>query len=240
MIQFNLLPDVKLEYIRAQRSRRLILSVSVVVSAAAIALLALMLSIDGLQRKHLGDLTKDIKSETAKLQQEPQLNKILTVQNQLESLTALHDQKPAAGRLFTYLNELTPVQVNITSLHIDYVLHTATMTGTTDALSTVNKFVDTLKFTTYAVADPSSPSASPATGTKAFSNVVLSTFGLSGSLKGAAQASYTIAFSYDPTIFDTTKTVTLSVPNLITTRSEIDKPTDLFTAAPTTTSGGGQ
>src|SRR5436853_549214 len=99
MIQLNLLPEVKLEYIKAQRSRHLVLTTSLIISAAAIALLLLLFGIDFAQKKHLNDLSKDIKNESLALQQKPDITKILTVQNQLESLTALHANKPAAPRL---------------------------------------------------------------------------------------------------------------------------------------------
>jgi hypothetical protein len=240
MIQLNLLPDVKLEYIRAQRSRRLVFTVSIIVGVVAIALLALLLSVDGLQKKHLNDLNRDIGSESSKLQNEPQIGKILTVQNQLESLTALHAAKPAASRLFdNYLNQVTPAQVNISSLNFDFVKQTATITGTADALSSINKYVDTLKYTNYTVSGST-------TATPAFSNVVLSAFSLNTSSTNTTSnnssqaANYTVTLSYDKNIFDITKAVTLSVPNLIATRSQITQPGDLFKAPATTpaTSGG--
>ena len=157
MIQLNLLPDVKLQYIKAERTRGLVLSTAALITAAAIALLILLLVIGGLQKKHISDLNKDIKSNTAKLQSQKDIAKILTVQNQLNSLTALHDSKPAAANLFGYLNGVTPVQVSITSFNIDFTSQTATITGTADSLSSVNKYVDTLKFTTYTTEDSSKP-----------------------------------------------------------------------------------
>ena len=226
MIELNLLPDVKLEFIKAQRSRRLVLIVSVMVSVLSIALLAGLLSVDALQKKHLSDLSRNITSESSKLQNEPQINKILTVQNQLESLTALHAGKPAASRLFDYLNQVTPAAVSITSLNVDFTQQTATITGTSDALSTVNKYVDTLKFTTYTTKD--NPTA-----TKAFSNIVLSSFGINTSTTDSTQAAtYTITLSYDKTIFDITQDVTLTVPSLVTTRVQLAQPTDLFKSSP--------
>jgi Tfp pilus assembly protein PilN len=232
MIQLNLLPDVKLEYIKAQRYRRLVFAVSILVTVASVALLLLLLSVDGLQKKHLHDLGNDISSESSKLQQEPNINKILTVQNQLQSLTALHAGKPAASRLSDYLNELTPASVSITDLKIDFTQQTATITGTSDSLSNVNKYIDTLKFTTYTTDINSSK-------TPAFSNIVLSTFSLNTGSQDASQAAnYTITLSYDKNIFDITQNVKLLVPNLVTTRSQIDQPTDLFKAAPATSKGG--
>src|SRR4051794_9960581 len=103
MIQLNLLPDVKLEYIKAQRSRRLVITTSLLISAGAIILLVLLFSVSSLQKKHISDLSKSISKQTTELQQKPQINKILTVQNQLGSLTALHAAKPAAARLVDYL-----------------------------------------------------------------------------------------------------------------------------------------
>lgn len=229
MIQLNLLPDVKLEFIKAQRAQRLAFTIAFIASAVAITLLVILLSLTGLQKKHLNDLSKDIEDSTAKLQKQPQIGKILTVQNQLESLTQLHDQKPAAPKLLEYINQVTPTQVDITSLTVDFTLQTASITGTADALSSVNKYVDTLKFTTYTTQDDQ-------TSKPAFSNIVLSSFGLGdggGSKSNPHPANYTITLSYDTAIFDTTQKVTLSVPNLISTRSE-SQPADLFKANPTT------
>jgi Tfp pilus assembly protein PilN len=233
MIELNLLPDVKLEYINAQRTRRLIISISLLVTAVAVVILLLLLSVDGLQKKHLSDLNHDITSEDSKLQNEPQINKILTVQNQLESLTTLHNGKPAVSRLFDYLNEVTPSQVSITNFTANFTQQTMTITGTADSLSTVNQYIDTLKFTNYTTDSNKTPSP-------AFSDVVLSSFGLTTDTSTATgpPASYTITLSYDQTIFDITQGVKLSVPSLTTTRSTLDQPTDLFKDAPASSSKG--
>lgn len=228
MIQLNLLPDVKLEYIKAQRQRRLVLSISALASVFAIVLLGVLLTISGLQRKHLSDVSRDIASESSQLRAKPDINKILTVQNHLESLTALHAAKPAASNLFDYLNQVTPAKVGITSFSIDFTQQTATITGTADALSSVNKYVDTLKYTKYTTDSGSD-------GQTAFSNVVLTSFQVDGSSKDAGQsASYTITVAYDKTIFDITQKIKLAVPNLTTTRTESGQSTDLF-RSPTNT-----
>lgn len=224
MIQFNLLPDVKLDYIKAQRSRRLVVGTSVIVSAVSIALLILLLSVDGLQKKHISDLSSDISTQSSQLQKKQNINTVLTVQNQLESLTNLHNAKPAAGRLFDYLNSVTPATVSITSLNIDFTQYTMSISGTADSLSSVNKYVDTLKLTTYNVGND------PSTNAQAFSNVVLTGFSLTTGAKDASQAaSFTITLAYDKTIFDTTKSIALVVPT-VTTRAQLQNPTDLFKA----------
>lgn len=224
MIQLNLLPDLKLEYIRAQRQRRMVLTVAVLASLTAIAVLVLMLVVDFAQKKHLSDLTRDINSESSQLEKQPQIGKILTVQNQLESLTSLHSSKPAAANLFDYLNQVTPAQVAITNFTVDFTQQSATITGTADSLASVNKYVDTLKFTTYTT--DSDTKAVPA-----FSNVVLSGFGVAstqGSAAASGVANYSITLAYDRNIFDITQKAKLTVPPEITTRSVLAQPSDLF------------
>jgi len=236
MIQLNLLPDIKLDYIKAERTRRLLLTVSVLVTAAAVTILVLLLLVDLAQKKHLHDLNKDITSESQTLKQKPDISKILTIQNQLESLTSLHATKPEAALLFNnYLDHITPIKVAINNLQIDFTADAMTITGTADSLSTVNQYVDTLKFTTYTTADD------PNSSQNAFSDVVLTSFGIDSGT-GASGASYTINLSYAAPIFDITKNATLSVPSKVTTRSELEQPGDLFQAAPSTagtvTTGG--
>src|ERR1700747_1231758 len=113
MIQLNLLPDVKLEYIKPHQAQRLVTSVSILVTIASVVILGLLLSFDGLQKKHIHDLNNDIAKYSNQIQGKPGINKVLTVQNQLDSLTGLHDKKPAVSELFTYLNQVTPANVDI-------------------------------------------------------------------------------------------------------------------------------
>jgi hypothetical protein len=228
MIQLNLLPAIKQDYIKAQHQRRLVISVSVLVSAVAIVILLVLLTINLAQKKHLSDLNNDITNESQTLKSEPNINTILTVQNQLESLTTLHSAKPDASKLFSsYLNELTPATVAITELNVDFTQNIITITGTSNALSSINQYIDTFKKTTYTT--NSNKSSSPA-----FSNVVLSSFGLAANPQDPNDAaSYTITLNFDKNIFNNTQNATLSVPN-ITTRADINQPTDLF-IAPTKT-----
>lgn len=229
MIQFNLLPDVKLQYLKVRRTQRLVVSISTLLIAASLLVFVLLIStVDVFQKKNLNDLNHDIKTYTSQLQNTPNLNKILTVQNQLQVLTSLHDQKPAASRLFGYLKQLTPSAATISQLDVGFIQdattdqtdtqsgpNTVSITGAANSLDVVNKFADTLKYTTYKKADGSSASA--------FSAVVLSQFSRSSS-----GATYTITANFDPAIFDSTNNASLTVPNIISTRSVAEQPTDLF------------
>jgi Tfp pilus assembly protein PilN len=223
MIQFNLLPDVKLEYIRAQRTKRLVVTTAVLATAGALALLiVLSLTVFVFQKQYMNHVSSDIKKYSSDLKSTPDLDKILTIQNQLNSLTDLHEQKPDTNRIIPFIEQVTPPSAQISSLNVDFDALEMKITGSADTLQTVNQFVDTLKFTHY-VDNSDTPLA--------FSNVVLATFGRAD--KGA---SYSITANFDIAIFDNTKTIQLTVPDKVTTRSETEKPTTLFETTPT--SGG--
>lgn len=227
MIQFNLLPDVKLQYLKAKRVRQMVVSVSVVAIGISLAALILLLAtVYIFQKKNLNDINKDIASYTSKVQGTQDLNKILTVQNQLNSLTSLHNQKPVASRVFTYLQQVTPQQASIGQLNIDYTKNTISINGTATSLDIINKYADTLKFTTYSMPNSS-------TTPLAFSDVVLSSYSIT-----SGTVSYTLTASFDPVIFNISDSVTLSVPNIVSTRSILEQPADLFKSTTNTSSGG--
>jgi Tfp pilus assembly protein PilN len=200
MIQFNLLPNVKLEYVKAQRTKHFLALLSSVVGIVSIAvLLVAIVFVDVMQKKTLSDENSDITRYSAQLKSIPNLNQILTVQNQLSTLTSLHEQKPVVSRLFTYVSQVTPSQANLNQLNIDYTGNTLTVGGVAPSLDVVSTYTDTLKATMYSVAGKGS--------THAFSDVVLSSFG-----RDQNGATFTITCSFDPTIFNTDDNVQLTVP----------------------------
>lgn len=229
MIQFNLLPDVKIEYIRARRLKRTVVMVSALVASVSLVILtSLFLGVSIFQKNHIKNLSADIDKKSKQIEQVKDLNKMLTVQNQLNSLSSLHEQKPVTSRMFGYIEQVTPKDVGIGSLDIDFKAQTVIVKGSAPGLANVNKFADTLKFTRYKVKDG-------ADAPKAFSDVVLSQFG-----RNDKSATFEITMKYAPEIFDGKNTVQLMVPvNFITTRSETEKPAALFNNS-STTNGQGQ
>ncbi len=213
-VQFNLLPDVKLEFNRAQHAKRLVYGLSTLAVGVVVAIFVISFFIVNVLQKTLINKTNDdIKTYSQKLKSIPDLDKVLTIQNQLKSLPGLHQQRQVISRLFNYLPQLTPSKVNIGQLSLDADAHTVNITGTADTIALINTFIDTLKFTKVQVgADKSSQKP-------AFTNVVLSNVGRSDK-----KASYTIDASFDPILFDSSKIASLSVPNEVTTRSVINTP----------------
>lgn len=227
MIQFNLLPDVKLEYVKAQRTKRLVTSLCLLSSAAALSLMiVLILTVDVWQRKTINDLSGDIKTASDELKAVPDLDKILTVQGQLNVINGLHDSKPAATRVFGFLSQVTPKNATLNEVTLDYVNNTITISGNAPSLDVVNQFTDSLKFTKYTL-------ASSDQSENAFSGVVLSDFS-----RNSEDAGYTIDATFNSDIFSNTEQVKLKVPSLITTRSVTEQPSILFDQQQTQTDTG--
>lgn len=223
MIQLNLLPDVKQHFIKARRLQRLVISITFIVSASAVGLFVLLfLTVNIWQRARIRGLNSDVSRLSNQLKSTPDLDRILTVQQQLRSLPQLHDEKPAAKRLFGYISQFTPQEVKISKFKIDFTNNSFDITGSADKLESVNKFADTLKFTKYKL-------TADAAEKPAFTNVVLKTFS-----RDDKTANYEITVSFATDIFDSrAPSVQLVVPqNFITTRSETERPQALFETPP--------
>ena len=249
MIQFNLLPDVKIEYLKAQRTRKIITVVAFAVTAASLVFLVLIFSINVYKTKNLASLTESIAAASKKLTSQADLDRKLTVQNQLSSITQLHNGKPDVARLFTFLNQTTPIDVvSLTNFKVDFLTTTVTITGTSDSLVSVNKFVDTLKFTKFQVetVDPKTEKKLLSDPAPAFISVVLDKFTYTTPEAREGQqadqpTTYIIDLTYDPALFDITKIVTLLVPTTTTTRSALPiDTTDLFRPEPVTNEQEGE
>lgn len=219
MIQFNLLPDVKLRYIKAERQKKLVLTVSTIVTIASIAVLVfLLLTVNVVQRKSINDLDKDIDTIAAQLQSVEDLDKILTVQSQLNSLSTLHDEKVISSRLYDLITRVTPNDTNISSLTIDFSATTLEVSGQVATLALVNKFADSFKFAEYRTSEDAEPAAM-------FTNVVLTSFS-----RTAENADYTLTMSFDPVIFSGKEDPELLLRKLTTIRHDVQQPEPLFQA----------
>lgn len=261
MIQFNLLPDVKLEYLKTTRIKRSVMIIASITASVALAVfIALFVSVRVLQKNHLSDLDMEVKSKISDLRKIPDINKILTVQNQLNSLTGLHDQKAVASRLFGYLIQMTPKQATISKLATDFSdAKSMQIEGVADSIKTINEYADTIKFTQYsltytedeikankknscAVREISYDENTRTQVCAAFNNVVLEKIDIDKKTLPNNVViviyKYKINLVFDPMIFDnkTTNKPVLNVPKITTTRSELSKPSEkpaaLFEEAP--------
>jgi hypothetical protein len=188
-VQFNLLPDSKLAFNRSQHNKRLALTISSIAVIISVGLLLMLLVlVDGVQKKLMSDAATKVDKSTSKLQS-LNIDDIVTVQNQLQTLTSLHQSKHISSRIFQYLPEVTPPDVSINRLDLDLTLNKMSISGTAASQKSVNTFVDTLKVAKYKI-------GSDGKSLPAFNSVVESGFNLSG-----AGVGYTIDMQFDPQLF---------------------------------------
>lgn len=136
MIEVNLIPDVKQEFIRAQRARNLVISLSIVVAIAFAAVVTLMaLYVFGVQAVRSSSADSEISKQAKTLQNVPDLSKALTLQNQLAAISNKHDSTTVDSRMFDLIS--TVVQSGNTNVTIsNFEINTDTTTITLEGEST--------------------------------------------------------------------------------------------------------
>lgn len=231
MIQINLLPSIKAEYVKAQRTKRTVISVSIIAIAVSLGAVGILASIAfGTQQWQLNSLQDKTSKNEAKIKEVKDLDKILTVQNQLIALTPLHDAKPVMSRLFTYLQQTTPDSVTLEKYSVNNNDFTWTVDGEAPSIELINKYVDTLKFTEIATTQEGQEPI------KAFNEVVLSSFA-----KSAEGYTYSIAFKFNDQLFSSANPdIKLLIPNIVTTRSQTQLPTGAIFAPSSSATQGAQ
>lgn len=210
MIQVNLLPNIKIEFLRMRRMKRLTYLTSAAISMVCVlAVGALSLYVRGAQNQHIRNIDKDIEEISASIKAIPNLDRVLTVQQQLQSLPDLHNKKPIFSRAFTFLNQLTPTNTGITRLSLNAEAKQMSLSGSAPSLEAVNTYVDTVKYAQY---------ETQGVRARAFSNVT-SSIG-----RGQDRSTFTLTMNYDPKLFDFSATnLKLVINNVVTTRLDFEK-----------------
>lgn len=226
MIQVNLVPDVKLELIRAQRHRNTVISVSIIIMIASAGVIALLGTYIGVQVVRENFATNDITKKDAEFRGKKDIEKTVTIQNQLTSIQATHEQKAMTSRIFDLLVEAsatgTDNQVNYTMFSIDTSQKTISLVGQTtkrgfDAAEVFRKNIEGMKlyYVEYGGDDgkdkvPNEFLETPLTELKGkeksqliAKDVSLSDVSYAENNKDKAKAvSFRLTFTYDPLLFD--------------------------------------
>lgn len=224
MIQLNLLPDIKKEYINAQKTRALVMSSSILVTIVAVGLAVLMfVYVTFLQQLQITLATNDIKDKERQLNSVQDLSKYLTIQNQLAALPELHANKGIYSRMLSFLpvlNPNAPNNVTLTKLQLVSLDKQVNFTGSTASFESLNVFVDTLRNAEVAYKDQSGePQKS-----KMFESVMVQSSNID-KLNGKSTVSFTVIAQYVEPAFDARNTdVNASVPNIKTSQSVTESP----------------
>lgn len=198
MIQINLLPDVKRDYLRAQQSKHIFTVVSILVSIIAVSLLVLLFAyVQVVQPRHRTHLQADIDKNIQELKNKKDAVKIVTVQGVLEQIPALQDKKLITSKLFDYLPSFTPRDVSYTDIQLDLTANTLGISGSTTTLERANVLANNLKSAsfTYKQGD-SEQTIAP------FSDVVFGSLGKGEDNLQNKNVSFRIDFKINPVMFD--------------------------------------
>ena len=223
MIELNLLPDVKQEFVRAQRLSRKITIIMIITSIAAVGIVIFFaFTVYIVQAATNGLLDTSIKDRSEKLQKTDNLARNLTIQNQLSTLPELHDQKQVYARLFDYLPTLNPAAPNtvkISKLDINSEEGTIIVEGYAKDYKAVATFKDTLSNAELIYTDAEKQSIE----TNLFTDIVISDVGLGEDADGNQVTVFKATLTYDENAFMTVPegapTPTVRVPQRNTTPS---------------------
>jgi hypothetical protein len=231
MIEINLVPDVKQELINAQRVRTSVISLSILVGMAAIAVvIVLAVWVFGIQAAR-GALSDDtIKKESQKLSQVADISNMLTIQNQLNKLPEMHDSKSIDSRIFDVLatiNPPAPNNVMINNLSLDSSSKTIKIEAhATNRYNALEVFKKTINATTFEYVKDGKKQSVPLASQMSHSDV---SYGDDAS--GGVVLRFAISFVYPDELFArTAENATIVAPTRTNvTDSFLGVPNSLFT-----------
>lgn len=148
MIEINLLPNVKRELLKTRAMRNRVISISFLVGGASIAAVVVLALILGSQIAAEAVQSGVIKDRNDKLMAVEDLNKVVTIQNQLTKINEQHSRKKINSRIFdvvTAVNPVAPNNVSFSDIKVNPGSKTITLEGSAvngySALETLKKTI---------------------------------------------------------------------------------------------------
>ncbi len=150
MISLNLLPDVKKDLLRVRRERNLVVSISVIVVGASIGVLLLLSGTLGVLVATKALMENGIKNDEQTIKQaqkKKQLDKYITIQNQLKQIGKLKSDQQVYSRLMDYLTQLNPAAPNNVQISSAKIEAPAGSSGDTSSSSSSSASADGITMT---------------------------------------------------------------------------------------------
>jgi len=244
MISVNLLPVDSKENITNKRLKN-IFNLVIYVASISFAVVGVLLFIftQFIQKSRIESLRGETQDALVSIRSEKDLDKILTVQNQLSALPVLHNAKPIPSRMFGYLEKVTPENVTLTNVTVDFQGgsepssgpvgagaasalngeggNKVVISGITDNYKSFNVFIEILRnaeFKTKSNGSLENGEDIQVTGKQLAFMAVRED---SSSLQSSEALSFTVSFGYEPTLFSfEVDDVDFTVPSKVTTISE--------------------
>ncbi len=131
-VSINLLPEVRLNRLKAARQKQLSISLMFLVVAICGGILVVGILVLQAQNFKIKTLDKSITDHQTQLSQTSDLQNILTVQSHLASLGTLYSQRVYLSHFFSILQQVSPSDVSIKSLSLDET-NAITINGSTSS-----------------------------------------------------------------------------------------------------------
>lgn len=223
MIELNLLPDVKQEFVRTERMKKTMISLMILISMVAVGIVVFLGAVTYLVQPGLLALVDgNIKTTSKKLEDDKDLVRNLTIQNQLKVLPSLHDEKTVYYRALDYLRVLnpeTPNNVTYSKVSINGITSQLSFEATSKDYQSAAVFRDTLLNAQLKYKDPDDLEGGVKT-VPLFSEVSLSEVSIGKDQTGKQSASLKATLTYDPILFAwKAEPPTVIVPNKKTSPS---------------------
>lgn len=106
--EINLVPEVKMRMIKAQKMRNLVLFICIVVSSVAVGAVVILFGVKSGQDIAIAAQGKKIETMSKKLNSYTELNDLITIQGQLEGIEDITSQKTVLVRVFGALGAMLP------------------------------------------------------------------------------------------------------------------------------------
>ncbi len=140
----NLLPDLRQEKMRNKQRRRLAKLVASGVAGACMAILVVLFLITLGQNVRVSQLSSQIQVNQANLDNVKDLQKVVTVQQHLNSLETLYRQRIYLSKFYGVLSQLEPKEIGLQTLNLDQN-NLLTVNGLARNYGSITKFVKALE-----------------------------------------------------------------------------------------------
>lgn len=252
MIEINLVPDIKQELLRAQRVRTTVISVSIIVGLAVAAVVVLLvLWVFAVQAGRGLYFDNNIRDKNNTLTKVPDISNTLTIQNQLNKLSALHDGKNIDSRIFDILatiNPPVPNNIGITKVSLDTSLKTITIDAqAVNQFTALEMFQKTISATKFTYTQPNEGAGCDKQSDTLYSCSAPLASQLSNTSRSYGQDAngtmvlrFTLSFTYPDALFSrTVQNAKIVAPNQTNaTDSFVGVPNSLFTPKANDVQGG--
>jgi Tfp pilus assembly protein PilN len=189
--RINLAPEVYQQSQRNKELRKVATSASVFVGAIAVGVVVVLLVLIGGQKVLLATIQSSINSDEAKLKTFSDLQDAATIQQHLDSLSSLQQQRLYLTKFFKTLQNTAPTDLQVTTLQVDSS-NTLQADVRSRSYKTATKFAKALEASNVDIGPNASPSNSPY-----FTSVQLGEVGNDG--QGAVEYKITATVSSEVT-----------------------------------------